>query len=62
MGHFKYDENLNFKQNFNKWFSLNTKEKLVYNEKPYEREEAIDIFIDYVRNEWQEDQENKNRS
>ena len=62
MEEFKYNGNESFDQNFDRWFLLNCDEKKVYNEKPYEREEAKEIFANYVRDKWQEDQKTKSRS
>ena len=62
MEEFKYNGKESFEQNFDRWFLLNCDEKKVYNEKPYEREEAKEIFANYVRDKWQEDQKKKSRS
>ena len=62
MEEFKYSGDESFEQNFERWFLLNTDERRAYNEKPYEREEAIEIFANYVRHRWQEDRKKKNPS
>jgi hypothetical protein len=62
MHQFKYDEELSFDSNFDRWFLLNTDERRAYNEDPYERDEALMVFKNYVKDKWQEDQEKTSRS
>ena len=62
MHEFKYDDNVSFEQNFDRWFLLNTDERRAYNEEPYERGEALMVFKNYVKDKWQEDQKKKSRS
>ena len=35
MHEFKYDDELSFDSNFDRWFLLNTEERRTYNEDPY---------------------------
>jgi hypothetical protein len=62
MQQFKYDDELSFESNFDRWFLLNTDERRAYNEEPYERDEAFMVFKNYVKDKWQEDQKKKSRS
>ena len=62
MQQFKYDDELSFESNFDRWFLLNTDERRAYNEEPYERGEAFMVFKNYVKDKWQEDQKKKSRS
>jgi hypothetical protein len=62
MHEFKYDDELSFDSNFDRWFLLNTEERRTYNEDPYERDEALMVFKNYVKDKWQEDQEKTSRS
>ena len=62
MEEFKYNGNESFEQNFDRWFLLNTDERRAYNEDPYERDEALMVFKNYVKDKWQEDQKNKSPS
>ena len=62
MHQFKYDEELSFDSNFDRWSLLNTDERRAYNEDPYERDEALMVFKNYVKDKWQEDQEKTSRS
>ncbi|SVC58322.1 uncharacterized protein METZ01_LOCUS311176 [marine metagenome] len=41
---FTYDDSQNFKGNFYRWYSMNTKEKETWGDKPYKVNEALDIF------------------
>ena len=62
MHEFKYDDELSFDSNFDRWFLLNTEERRTYNEDPYGRDEAFMVFKNYVKDKWQEDQKKKSRS
>ena len=62
MHEFKYDDELSFDSNFDRWFVLNSEERSAYNLKPYEREEAKNIFANYVRDQWQVDRKKKSPS
>ena len=62
MHQFKYDEELSFDSNFDRWFLLNTEERRTYNEDPYGRDEAFMVFKNYVKDKWQEDQKKKSHS
>ncbi len=59
MHEFKYDDELSFDSNFDRWFLLNTDERRAYNEDPYERDEAFMVFKNIVKDKWQEDQKKK---
>ena len=59
---FTYNGNQSFEENFDRWFVLNSEERSAYNLKPYEREEAKNIFANYVRDKWQEDPKKKSPS
>ncbi len=60
MKQFEYVEEIGFQCNFEKWFSLNCEERMTYNEKPDDREEAVDVFVNYMRARWQEGPRKKN--
>lgn len=49
MVEFEYDESQGFNGNFRRWFNLNCEERMSYNEKPYEREKAKRVFLEFVR-------------
>ena len=41
---FEFDENQSYETNFNRWFSMNTEEKLGHNEEPYSTNMAKQVF------------------
>ena len=41
---FTYDDTASFNQNFSLWSSLNTEERLAYNETPLTQEEQFELF------------------
>ena len=44
MHQFKYDDEVSFESNFDRWFLLNTEERRTYNEDPYGRDEAFMVL------------------
>ena len=62
MHEFNYDDNASFESNLDRWFLLNTEERRTYNEDPYERDVALMVFKNYMKDKWQEDQKKKSRS
>ena len=44
MENFKYNNNLSYDENFQKWFVLNSEERDEYGQKPYTIEEASKVF------------------
>ena len=62
MHEFKYDDELSFDSNFDRWFLLKPEERRTYHDDPYERDVALMVFKNYVKDKWQEDQKKKSRS
>ena len=50
MEQFKYDDESDYKSNFQAWFSMNTKEKRDNKEEPYNEEVAQRIFNEQYGN------------
>ena len=49
MDSFIYDKTSSFESNFNTWYSMNTKERMMHKEEVYEMKEARVVFEDYLR-------------
>lgn len=41
---FNYNDSISFNGNFAEWYMLNSEERITWGEKPYTREEALDVF------------------
>lgn len=46
---FEYDKTSSFEVNFQNWYSMNTKERMMHSEKVYEEKEARVVFEDFLR-------------
>lgn len=49
MDSFKYDKTSSFEANFQTWYTMNTKERMMHNEEVYELKEARVVFENYLR-------------
>lgn len=50
---FTYDDNSSYESNFSLWASINTEERLAYNEEPHSLEEQKEIFSKlYAEKAW----------
>tara|TARA_B100000809_G_scaffold77911_1_gene75792 strand:+ start:343 stop:543 length:201 start_codon:yes stop_codon:yes gene_type:complete len=41
---FIYDDTQTFKGNFYRWYAMNTKEKEIWGDKPYQVNEALEVY------------------
>tara|TARA_R100001377_G_scaffold84337_1_gene67653 strand:+ start:1690 stop:1899 length:210 start_codon:yes stop_codon:yes gene_type:complete len=41
---FEYDDDSDYKSNFSRWFAMNTSEKKIHKEEPYNEEVAQRVF------------------
>ena len=47
---YKYNNGDSYESNFGRWYLMNSDEKRRHNEKPYTREQAIDVFYNIYKN------------
>ena len=42
---FKYNDSVSVESNFSEWYMLNSDERVAWGDKPYSREEALEVFF-----------------
>ena len=46
---FKYDDTDSFETNFNVWYMENSEERSAWGDKPYSREEGLEVFTNLFK-------------
>ena len=62
MEEFKYNSEMDFEENFERWYVINSDERMYYCDPVYDRDTAKDVFVKWMQNRWQEDQRKKEPS
>ena len=42
---FKYNDSVSVESNFSEWYMLNSDERVAWGDRPYSREEALEVFF-----------------
>ena len=58
----KYNSEMDFEENFERWYVINSDERMYYCDPVYDRDTAKDVFVKWMQNRWQEDQRKKEPS
>ena len=62
MEEFKYNSEMDFEENFERWYVINSDERMYYCDPVYDRDTAKDVFVKWMQNRWQADQRKKEPS
>ena len=62
MEKFSYNNELDFEDNFERWYVINSDERMYYCDPVYDRDTAKDVFVKWMQNRWQADQRKKEPS
>ena len=53
---------MDFDQNFERWYVINTDERMYYCDPVYDRDTAKDVFVKWMQTRWQVDQKKRGLS
>ena len=62
MEKFSYNNELDFEDNFERWYVINSDERMYHNDPVYDRETAKEVFVKWMQSKWQVDQKKKEPS
>jgi len=62
MEEFKYNSEMDFDQNFERWYVINTDERMYYCDPVYDCDTAKDVFVKWMQTRWQVDQRKRGLS
>lgn len=62
MEEFKYNSEMDFEENFERWYVINSDERMYYCDPVYDRDTAKNVFVKWMQNRWQVDQRKKEPS
>ena len=62
MKEFKYDPSMDFDQNFERWYVINSDERMYHNDPVYDRDTAKEVFVRWMQTRWQEDRRKREPS
>jgi hypothetical protein len=62
MEKFSYNSELDFEENFERWYVMNSDERMYYCDPVYDRDTAKNVFVKWMQSKWQVDQRKKEPS
>ena len=62
MEKFSYNSEMDFEENFERWYVINSDERMYHNDPVYDRETAKEVFVKWMQSKWQVDQKKKEPS